>query len=653
MQDDYFGSSSLEDVKIDYDLLSNADRVEKSYRFNLKPPESLLVSEWADKYRILSRKASNEPGLWRTSRTPYLKRPMDVLSQSSPHQEVVVMKGAQVGFTEAGLNWLGYIIDHAPGPCMMVMPTDSGAKRNVKTRLEPMIDESPRLKLKIGEKKHRDSENTNMLKSFPGGVFIATGGNSAIALRSSPIKYLFLDEEDAMPLDLDGEGSPVELAKARTRTFGSRKKIFRISTPVYEDTSTIKKAYENSSQEMFHVPCPFCGFFQPIEWKQIIWEDDDPETVRMECLDCKAWIKEFYKTKLLQKGEWIAKEPLNPVIGFHISSLYSPLGWFSWKDAVRQFLAAKDNDEKMKTFYNTVLGETWKERGDAPDWKNIYLKREVYDVGVVPLEVSFLTQAVDIQKDRIELEVVGWGPRKQNWSITHEIIEGDTSRSEVWDKLKFYIEKTYPIDNFENPERMPIRITAIDSGYNTQMVYNFCRNYQRSQVVAVKGSATSTVPVQIPKALDVRNVGVRAKYKRRGMRVWTVGVSIIKSEIYAHLRLDKPTQKGQPYPDNYYHFPEYGEEYFKQMTAEQLVKKLNRNNFYVYEWMKIRDRNEILDLKVYNRAASIILGIDRMSEKDFMRLNEWKMSERESVLEKTKNQSEKPKKSRKKSSYWD
>ena len=238
---------------------------------------------------------------------------------------------------------------------------------------------------------------------------------------------------------------------------------------------------------MFHVPCPYCGFFQPIEWKQIIWDDNDPETVRMECLDCKAWIKEHYKTKLLQKGEWIAKEPLSPVIGFHISSLYSPLGWFSWKDAVRQFLAAKDNDEKMKTFYNTVLGETWKERGDAPDWKHIYLKRETYDVGVVPLEVSFLTQAVDIQKDRIELEVVGWGPRKQNWSITHEIIEGDTSRNEVWDKLKFYIEKTYPIENFENPERMPIRITAIDSGYNTQMVYNFCRNYQRSQVVAIKG----------------------------------------------------------------------------------------------------------------------------------------------------------------------
>ena len=192
----------------------------------------------------------------------------------------------------------------------------------------------------------------------------------------------------------------------------------------------------------------FVGFFQPIEWKQIIWDDDDPETVRMECLDCKAWIKEFYKTKLLQKGEWIAKEPLNPVIGFHISSLYSPLGWFSWKDAVRQFLAAKDNDEKMKTFYNTVLGETWKERGDAPDWKHIYLKRETYDVGVVPLEVSFLTQAVDIQKDRIELEVVGWGPRKQNWSITHEIIEGDTSRNEVWDKLKFYIEKNLPDREF-------------------------------------------------------------------------------------------------------------------------------------------------------------------------------------------------------------
>ena len=646
-------------------MLSNETPVDKMFRSTIRPNEKLLVSEWADKYRYLSRKSSPEYGIWRTSRTPYLRRPMEVLSEHSHYQEVIVMKGSQVGFSECGFNWIGYIIDHAPGPVMMVMPTESTAKRNVKMRIEPMIDESPSLREKIGEKKYRDKENTTMLKNFPGGVLIVTGGNSAIALRSVPIKYLFIDEEDAMVANLDGEGSPIDLAKARTRTFGSRKKIFRVSTPVYEDTSTINHAYKTSSKERYYVPCPHCNGFQTIDWERIVWEDEDPETVHLECIHCKKLIKEHFKTTMLNAGEWIAEDPENKVVGFHISSLYSPLGWYSWKEAATDFLAAKQSDEKMRTFYNTVLGLTWKERGDAPDWQKIFRKREKYPIGIVPLQVKFLTQAVDIQKDRIELEVVGWGRGKQNWSITHEILEGDTGQEAVWKKLDKFIDKSYPVGKLNSIEMMPIKVTVIDSGFNTQIVYNFCRKYPRTKVFPIKGSSSATVAVQIPRSMDIRSRTVQAKYQRRGMRVWTVGVNIIKSEIYSHLRLEPPLKDGEDYPDRYYHFPEHDEEYFKQLTAEQLVRKHNTKNFPVYEWVKVRERNEILDLKVYNRAASIICGIDKMRDSDLEthriveRIDKKEVKNQEKSLDNVKNVAEnipqqrrKSKKRAQKTNYW-
>jgi len=642
--------NNQEDIVIDYNMLMDDSIVDKFFLKTLKPSEVLMVSEWADKYRILSRTSSAEPGRWRTKRAPYLKEPMDCLSENHPCTEVVVMKGSQIGFSEAGFNWIGYIVDHAPGPVMMVMPTVDTAKRNVKMRLDPMIQETPQLKNKIGAKKAKDEDNTNTMKLFPGGVLIISGGNSAASLRSVPIKYLFLDEEDGYPLDLDGEGSPIELAKKRTKTFGSRKKVFRISTPVFEDSSTIAQAYQESNMKKYHVPCPHCDAMQEIEWKNIRWENNDPTTVRLQCVECEQDIEEHNKTMMLQEGEWIAGRPEVEIEGFHISSLYSPLGWYSWQEAVEDFISAKESEEKMKTFYNTTLGLTWKRRGDAPEWKKLFLRREQYKMGVVPKGVYFLTMAVDIQKDRIELEVVGWGKGKENWSVTHEIIEGDTSEDLVWGKLDYFIQKQWPVEDSE--QDLPIKMTAIDSGYNSQRVYTFCRKYPRSRVIPVKGSATSQVPVQIPKAVDVRRN--KAKYYKHGMRVWNVGVSLIKSEIYSSLKRDIPAD-GEATPVGWYHFPEYGEEYFKQLTAEQLTKKKNKKGYFIYEWVKTRDRNEALDLKVYNRAASIVLGIDRMTDADFESLIQNSPVVKTDKVGDNNNSNPKVKQRRKKkkSDFWD
>jgi len=638
----------IDEEKIDYDLLSDYSIVDNFFLKVLRPPEKLLVSEWSDKYRMLSRKSSAEAGQWRTSRAPYLKEVMDALSEDSVYNEVIVMKGAQIGFSEAGFNWLGYIIDHAPGPTLMLMPTTDTAKRNVKMRIEPMIEETPQLLKKVGESKAKDKDNTTMLKSFPGGLLIISGANSAASIRSMPIKNIMFDEEDGYPKDLDGEGSPISLGMARTRTFGSKKKVFRISTPTYEDTSTIAVAYENSSKAKYLVPCPHCDHKQEIIWENLKWEDEDTDTVLLFCTDCGEGIEEHYKTQMLTEGHWEHEFPENESRGYHLSSLYSPLGWYSWKDAAKEFVKAKGNNEKMKTFHNTVLGRTWKEKGDAPSWKRIFKRRESYKIGEIPVAPHFLTMAVDVQKNRLELEVVAWLSGGENYSITYEIIEGDTSSDEVWSKLDFYVQKQYNLK--DSDQEYPIALTAIDSGYNTQMVYAFCRKYPRSRVIPVKGRSKASVAVQIPKAVDIRKSG---KTKRLGMRVWTIGIDILKSEIYGALNQEEPLDAASPLPVGWYHFPEYDEEYFKMLTAEQLVKKKNNKGFFVYEWQKIRDRNEALDLKVYNKAAAIIMGINKLTDADLEKRNRLSqgIAKPPEIKAKTKNKELKKKKKRD-SSYW-
>lgn len=581
----------------------------------LEPEPLLTVSEWADRHRMLSNKASAEPGRWRTSRTPYLREIMDCLSPSTDVEEVVFIKGAQVGGTEAGNNWIGYVIDYAPGPMMAVQPTVEMAKRNSKQRIAPLIEECPRIKEKVSDSKTRDSSNTILSKEFPGGVLVMTGANSAVGLRSLPARYLFLDEVDGYPEDVDGEGDPVFLARARTRTY-ARRKILAVSTPTIAGRSRIEQLWEDSDRRRYHVPCPHCNQLQWLKWGQVSWPEGKPELAVYVCEHCKGEIKEHQKTWMLENGKWIAENPgirNGKVAGFHLNSLYSPVGWFSWGDAADLFLKAKGKPALLRGFINTVLGETWAERGDAPDWQRLYDRREAYPLNKVPPEVYFLTAGCDVQKDRIEIEVCGWGRDKQTWSIDHRVIMGDTATGGPWTELNGILSETW---EGEHGVQFHIRMLAVDSGYNTQHVYNWARKHPMTRVMAVKGVDTSSVALGLPSTVDVTVGGKKIK---RGFKVWPVGVSILKSELYSWLRLDKPID-GDSYPHGYCHFPQYGDEYFKQLTAEQVVARVVRG-FRKYEFEKLRDRNEALDMRVYNRAAAIAVGIDRFTEAQWQQFN--------------------------------
>jgi phage terminase large subunit GpA-like protein len=394
---------------------SAAEIYGEAFDRGLRPDPLLTVSQWADKHRRLSGKAASEPGPWRTSRTPYLREIMDCLSPASPVERVVFMKGAQTGGTEAGNCWIGYVIHHAPGPMLAVLPTVEMAKRNSKQRIDPLIEESPILSARVKPARSRDSGNTMLAKEFPGGMLVMTGANSAVGLRSMPVRYLFLDEVDGYPGDLDGEGDPVALAEARTRTF-SRRKILIVSTPTIKGASRIEREFEASDQRRYFVPCPVCREHQWLKFEQLKWEKGKPETASYECEHCQARIKEHHKTWMLENGEWRATVKAandnRKTAGFHLSSLYSPIGWRSWAQIARAWLAAQGSDAAIKSVKNTDLGETWEEVGEAPDWQRLYDRREDYREGSVPEGGLLLTAGVDIQKDRIEVSVWAWGRGK-------------------------------------------------------------------------------------------------------------------------------------------------------------------------------------------------------------------------------------------------
>jgi phage terminase large subunit GpA-like protein len=583
----------------------------RSINAGLRPDPFLLVSQWADEYRILSQTASAEPGRFRTSRTPYLKEIMDCLSPTSPTEEVVFMKGAQIGGTECGNNWIGYVIDQAPGPMLVVQPTVEMAKRWSKGRLAPLIEDTPTLRDKVKDPRSRDSGNTVQSKEFAGGIVVITGANSAVGLRSMPVRYLFLDEIDAYPLDVNGEGDPISLAIRRTSTF-TRRKILKVSTPTISGISRIDRDFENSDKRYFWVPCPECNEYQVLKWSQIRFENNDPAIAQYICEHCGAGIKNHQKTWMLERGQWRALNPdVKKVAGFHLSSLYSPVGWFSWNDAVARFLVAKDNEELLKVWVNTVLGETWVDKGEAPDWERLFERAEDYKIGLIPEAGLFLTAGADIQKDRIEVEIIAWGKDRQSWSIEYKVFYGDPARQEVWEQLSELLQASF---EHASGISLPILMMAVDSGYATQEVYQWVRKAPSARVIAVKGVERAIVPLGSPNRVDLSTKGKRL---RRGAKVWPVGVSILKSEFYHWLKLYR--DEDGVFPSGYCHFPKYDPEYFKQVTAEQLVTRMVKG-YPKREWQKIRERNEALDCRVYARAAAIALGVEQWSENKWQKI---------------------------------
>jgi phage terminase large subunit GpA-like protein len=594
-----------------------AETILQAWRDGLRPDPLLTVSEWADRHRVLSSRAAAEPGRYRTQRTPYMRDIMDALSPGNPAQRIVFMKGVQVGASEGGFNFIGFVIHQAPGPMLAVQPTVELAKRASRQRIDPLIEECPSLRDRVRPSRARDSGNTVLSKDFAGGILVLTGANSAVGLRSIPARYLFLDEVDAYPASADEEGDPVTLAEARSLTFAHRRKIFLVSTPTIKGLSRIEREYEASDQRRFSLPCPHCGEFQWLKFERLRWDKGRPETVAYLCEACEQGIAEHHKTAMLEAGVWRATAPSSDplTVGFHLSALYSPIGWLSWERIARAWEAAQGSDEAIKAFRNTILGETWAESGEAPDWQRLYDRRDIWPNGAVPAGGLFLTAGADVQKDRIEVDVWAWGRGLESWLVDHIVIEGGPDKAEAWADLEKLLGRTWP---HVAGAHLGLARLAVDTGYEAAAVYAWARRAGFGQVAPVKGveGFNRSAPVSGPTFVDATEGG---KKVRKGARLWTVATATFKSETYRYLRLERPTDEereaGARYPAGTVHLPAWADaEWCKQLVAEQLVTVKTRRGFSKLEWQKVRERNEALDCRVYARAAAWIIGADRWAE---------------------------------------
>ncbi|MCH5195933.1 MAG: phage terminase large subunit family protein [Oscillospiraceae bacterium] len=563
----------------------------------LKPPPDMTLSQWADEKRVLSKKSSAEPGRWKTSKAPYQREIMDAISDVSV-QKVVVMSAAQIGKTDGFiLNTIGYYMDYDPSPIMVMQPNLQTGESFSKDRLSPMIQDTPALREKVSDKT-RNSGNTILHKEFPGGHITIVGANSPSGLRSRPIRILLADEIDGYPPTAGKDGDPLLLASKRLTTFWNKKEVF-ISTPTVKGESRIEIEFENSTQEVWNVPCPACGEYQALEWGQVIFDKNNLDEINYTCEKCGTISSEVEWKELFIKGKFFPRFPERTVRGFYLNSLASL--FVEWREIVEKFLVAneekkKGNIEMLKAWTNTEMAQTWEEEGSEIDNDLLYNRREKYNCEV-PDSVLVLTAGIDTQDDRFEIEVVGWGADRESWGIKYQIIYGDLDQQPIWDKLDAFLNQTFI--RADGSKLKIIRACLDVGGHYFNQGLKFCKKRLQRGIYPIRGRAGFDVPY-IPRP---------SKNNREQTPLFTLGVDTGKALIYQALAA---TEEGA----NYCHFPKesdrgYTEDYFKGLTAERMVLTYTKGKaHYVWRlkenWTK---RNEPLDCRNYARAALEISGV--------------------------------------------
>lgn len=594
------------------------------------PPPKMPLSDWADKFRVLSPEAAALPGRWRTSNEPMAKGVMDAVT-SPLTEKVTVQAAAQVLKTEFVLNAIGYYAHGEPGPMLVVYPTVEAAEMFSKERLAPMLRDTPVLRKVFAAEKSRASDNTILQKSFVGGRLSMVGANAPAGLASRPIRFVLCDEVDRYPASAGGggtkgEGDPVGLAEERTSTFANRK-IVLVSTPTVKGYSRIEESFLQGDQRRFYAPCPHCSVRQVIEWRGVKWDrgadgEYDPGTARYVCREdatdpdtgefgCgQPWTEAQRQDAIIKAAEypgmgWIATKPFKGHASFHASQLSSKRVPLS--QIVKKFLEAKGSVESLKKWTNLSLAETWEEGGEKADPDSLYARREDYEAGyaenygpsapagLLPKHVGLVTAGVDIQDNRWECEIVGWGANEERWSLDYIVHMADPTTPEFWEALDEVL-----LREFAHPtgQRLRISTTCVDTGgHHTQAVHDFCRPRFNRRIFGIKGAAGPGRPIWPVKA---------TKNQAKGTDTYILGVDQAKSAMQRRLMTKEPGT-------GYCHFPKrhpYDERYFAQVTVEKALTKYKFGKPYKVWECPDGARNEGWDNMVYSYAALFSQTVD-------------------------------------------
>lgn len=594
-----------------------AEQYRSAYMRGLQPDPELWIDEWADEYmRIPRDTGAAEPGPYRTDRTPYAREPMRCLSPTHPAKRVVTKVASQMMKTQIALNWIGGCIHMAPANILMLLPSLGLAKR-VSGRVDKTVKATPVLRDRVAGSRSRDSRNTLDTKEFEGGTLFATTAGSAANLAEVSARYVYGDEVDRWDVDVDNEGDPIELAETRGTTFGRNAKFYFSSSPTIKGVSRIDDLFMQGDQRHYYVPCPHCGERQVLEWANLKWADDFSWAGYLCCnAECGAVIEEHHKGQMLADGEWRAHaEGDGETVSFTLSALYMPPGWLAWVDLAKQYVkallaAARGDLEPMQVFYNTRLAQVWDSAQEMTKASELKARAEEYRLGSVPSGALILTAAVDTQGDRLELLVIGWGEGLERWIVDHQVIQGNPADERTWAALDERLKTRY---RHSSGVELAICAAAVDSGgHHTDEVYQFCRLRRWRNVFAVKGASKPGRPViaQRPSKVDVTWKGATEK---QGAELWMIGTDTAKDWIYNRY----PLNAG---PGALHFSIDLADDFYEQCVAERKITRYVKGHKRI-EWIKGKaDRNEGLDLLVYNLAMAHYLGLHRNKETEWARL---------------------------------
>lgn len=593
----------------------------------------MTVSAWAEAHRIVAAESgSRYPGPWRNDRAPHLVAIMDALGPDDPAEDVVFVKSAQVGGSEVGINFLGYVVCQDPGPMITVLPSHDEALKYVRTKLQPAIDASPALRARVLELTSRGERgSTASYKRFRGGYDQITFAGSSKGLQMLSARYTLGDEVSEWPAEAGDRGDPVAQLKKRTETYERDRKRFWVSTPANVGACRITQDWESSDQRRRYVPCPHCGAWQVLQFARLRWDTEAwPHRAWFECAAQGCVIEAADRLAMIDAGVWIAtagedgppevfgahdlprwqaREVPTRIRGFHIWKAYSK--FVSWDSIVAEFLEARDSHERMRVFTQQVLGEAWEDTGDAPDSDQLWRQRVVeFRRGLPPEGPAVFTGATDVQGDRLEWAVWGWSEGMTRWLVDWGVIQGDPMDEATWAAHDDMMTSRV----YAPGGRGVIRpdAWAVDSGYASQAVYSYTRS--RPGVFAVDGRHGRTEPfIGTPRKVDVT---WRGKLRRRGAVIWPVGTFGLKSDLYSAIRraMAGPDETGAWRPGAMILPGDATLAYCEQLTAEQMRPVEKANGTVVHRWEKLRGRpNEALDIACYARAMAYHLGLDRMS----------------------------------------
>lgn len=583
--------------------------VASAFARGLEPDPNLTVDQWSDEYMVIPKDSgANEYGKYRTSRTPHARFVMQALSDNHPCKRVVLMGASQMLKSQVGLNFFCASVHQSPANFLWIVPTGKLQKR-ASARITKTIAAVPEVAERVSAPRSRDSVNTLDTKEYIGGALHIVTAGAAANLSEIPARRLVFDEVDRAEANVNGEGDPVALAEKRQTTFERNRKSYFPSSPTIKGESIIEALYEKGTRREALADCVHCGHAQALVFERLLLSEDGA-TAMYPCCECGAVMYEHDKGKMFERGAWsegVAGDGETESVT--ISGMFLPYGWFSWLGLMREYAEAKlalddGNEELMIVFYNTRLARTWERKKEQAKHDDLMNRAEDYRLGTVPAAGLVLTAAIDTQNDRLEFKVVAWGEGMECWVVDYQIIHGSPSEDATWRRADELIGTTY---RHAYGEMMGIEATFVDSGGNhTQDVYNFTYARRRRGVFAIKGESRPARPIICTKPTIV-DINYRGKVERRGAQLWFIGTDTAKD--YLASRWQRAAGTGAVHFSN-----GLPEDYYKQLTAEFRIATYKRGRKVSVWEKKAGDRNEALDLMVYNLAAAYHLGLNRKSE---------------------------------------